>query len=71
MSTLMRTHPCFHKHQVAFGTAYAQVKKKKALRRISMSFMTSTSSRIRLATSPSQLTMVGLFTLAMFLLCAL
>jgi hypothetical protein len=31
---------------------------------------TSTSSRIRLATSPSQLPMVGLFMLATFLLCA-
>jgi hypothetical protein len=36
-----------------------------------MSSRTSTSLRIRLATSPSQLSVVGLFTLAMFVLCAL
>jgi hypothetical protein len=46
------------KHQVAFGAIYAQVK-KKALRRISRSSRTSMSSRIRLATSPSQLPVVG------------
>jgi hypothetical protein len=38
---------------------------------ISRSSRTSTSLRIRLATSPSQLPVVGLFTLATFLLCAL
>jgi hypothetical protein len=42
-----------------------------ATRWISRSSRTSTSSRIRLATSPSQLHVVGLFTLATFLLCAL
>jgi hypothetical protein len=47
----------FTKHQVAFGAIYAQV--KKAMRWISMSSRTSTSSRIRLATSPSQLPVVG------------
>jgi hypothetical protein len=58
----------FTKHQVAFDAIYAQVKKKKkVLRQISRSSRTSTSSRIRLATSPSQLPVVGLFTLAMFL----
>jgi hypothetical protein len=36
-----------------------------------MSSRTSASSRIRLATSPSQLPVAGLFTLATFLLCAL
>nr|ACG43841.1 hypothetical protein [Zea mays] len=57
--------------QVAFGAIYAQVK-KKASRRISRSSRTSTSSRIRLATSPSQLPVVGLFTLATFsVLCTL
>jgi hypothetical protein len=25
----MCTHSCFHKHQVAFGAIYAQVKKKE------------------------------------------
>ena len=25
----MCTHPCFYKHQVAFGAIYAQVKKKE------------------------------------------
>jgi hypothetical protein len=59
----------FTKHQVAFGAIYAQV--KKVSRRISRSSRTSTSLRIRLATSPSQLPVVGLFTLATFLLCAL
>jgi hypothetical protein len=48
----------FTKHQVAFGAIYAQVK-EKALRRISWSSRTSTSSRVRLATSPSQLPVVG------------
>jgi hypothetical protein len=61
-----------YKHQVAFGATYAQVKKKKkALKRISRSSRISTSSKIRLAISPSQLPVVGLFTLATFLLCAL
>jgi hypothetical protein len=60
----------FTKHQVAFGAIYAQVK-KKASRRISRSSRTSTSSRIRLATSPSQLLVAGLFTLATFLSCVL
>jgi hypothetical protein len=46
------------KHQVAFGAIYAQVKKKVS-RRISRSSRTSTSSRIRLVTSPSQLLVVG------------
>jgi hypothetical protein len=59
------------KHQVAFGATYAQVKGKKTLRWISRSSRTSTSSMIRLTTSPSQLSMLGLFTLATFLLCAL
>ena len=54
----------------AFGAIYAQVK-KKASRRISRSSRASASSRIRLATSPSQLPMVGLFTLATFRLCVL
>jgi hypothetical protein len=48
----------FTKHQVAFGAIYAQVKKKVS-RRISRSSKTSTSSRIRLATSPSQVPVVG------------
>jgi hypothetical protein len=60
----------FTKHQVAFGAIYTQVKKKVS-RWTSRSSRTSTSSRIRLATSPSQLPVVGLFTLATFLLCAL
>jgi hypothetical protein len=56
---------------VAFGAIYAQVKKeKKTPKRISRSSKTSTSLRIRLATSPSRLAVVGLFTLATFLLCA-
>jgi hypothetical protein len=68
----MCNHPCFHKEPVAFGAIYAKVKKKKKVsRRISRSSRTLMSSRIRLATSPSQLSVVGLFTLAMFLLCAL
>nr|ACG47046.1 hypothetical protein [Zea mays] len=56
--------------KVAFGAIYAQVK-MKASRRISRSSRASTSSRIRLATSPSQLPVVGLFTLATFLFCVL
>jgi hypothetical protein len=48
----------FTKHQVAFGAIYAQVKKKVS-RRISKSSRTLTSSRIRLATSPNQLHVVG------------
>nr|ACG30546.1 hypothetical protein [Zea mays] len=56
--------------KVAFGAIYAQVK-KKASRRISRGSRTSTSLRIRLATSPSQLPVVGLFTLATFLFCVL
>jgi hypothetical protein len=47
----------FTKHQVAFGAIYAQV--KKALRWTSRSSRTLMSSRIRLATSPSQLPVVG------------
>jgi hypothetical protein len=47
-------------NQVAFDAIYAQVKKeKKASRWISRSSRTSMSSRIRLATSPSQLPVVG------------
>jgi hypothetical protein len=57
---------------VVVGPIYAQVKKKKKLSRwISKSSRTSTSSRIRLTTSPGQLPVVGLLTLATFLLCAL
>jgi hypothetical protein len=43
----------------------------KASRRISRSSRTSTSSRIRLATSSGQLPVVGLFTLAKFRFCVL
>nr|ACG32071.1 hypothetical protein [Zea mays] len=43
--------------KIAFGAIYAQV--KRASRRISRSSRTSTGSRIRLATSPSQLPVVG------------
>jgi hypothetical protein len=54
----------------SFGAIYARVKKKVS-RQISRSSGTSTSSRIRLATSPSQLPVVGLFTLATFRFCVL
>nr|ACG40359.1 hypothetical protein [Zea mays] len=55
---------------VASGAIYAQVKKKTS-RRISRSSRTSMSSRIRLATSPSQLPVVGCLRWATFRFCVL
>jgi hypothetical protein len=67
----MCTHPCFHKTPSYLWCNLCSGKKKMVSRRISRSSRTPTSSRIRLSTSPNQLSVVGLFTLATFLLCAL
>jgi hypothetical protein len=63
--------PLFAYHALSARDIYAQVKKKKVSRRIYRSSRTSTNSRIRLATSPSQLLVVSLFTLATFRFCVL
>jgi hypothetical protein len=67
----MCIHPYFHTNtRFPLVQTPCLKKEKKASNQISRSSRASTSSRIRLTTSPSQLLVVGLFMLATFLIYA-